>query len=46
MNNETIPNNKKNLWIAAGILLTLTLCGLVAWFGSGMLTILQRHLGM
>jgi hypothetical protein len=39
-------NHKKLLWIAGGILLTLVICGLLTWFGSGMVAIIRNHLGM
>jgi len=39
-------NRKKLLWIAGGVLLTLALCGLAAWFGGGVVEMLQAHLGI
>ena len=39
-------NHKKLLWIAGGILLTLVICSLLAWFGSGMVEMIRNHLGM
>ena len=39
-------NRKKLLWIAGGILLTIILCGLLAWFGSGMAEMIKAHLGI
>jgi hypothetical protein len=38
--------NKKSLWIAGGILLTLALCGLLAWLGGGMIEMMKAHLGI
>jgi hypothetical protein len=38
--------NKKLLWIIAGILLTLALCGLLAWLGGGVVEMLKSHLGI
>jgi hypothetical protein len=38
--------NKKLLWIAGGILLTLALCGLLAWLGGGVVEMLKSHLGI
>jgi hypothetical protein len=46
MNTESTPNNKKALWIIAGILLTLALCGLLVWLGGGMVEMLKAHLGI
>jgi hypothetical protein len=43
---EYAMNNKKNLWIAGGILLILALCGLLAWLGGGMVQMIQAHLGI
>jgi hypothetical protein len=39
-------NRKKLLWIASGILLTLVVCGLLAWLGGGMVGMIRNHLGM
>jgi len=39
-------NHKKSLWIAVGVLFTLALCGLLAWFGSGMAEMIKAHLGI
>ena len=39
-------NHKKSIWIAGGILLSLALCGLLAWFGGGMAEMIKAHLGM
>jgi hypothetical protein len=39
-------HNKKLLWIAGGILLTLILCGLLAWLGGGMVEMIKAHLGI
>lgn len=39
-------NHKKAYWIAGGILLVIILCGLLTWFGSGMLVMIKSHLGM
>jgi len=46
LNQEILMNHKKSLWIAGGILLSLALCGLLAWFGGGMAEMIKAHLGM
>ncbi len=39
-------NYKKLFWIAGGVLLAVIICGLLVWFGSGMITMVRAHLGM
>jgi hypothetical protein len=37
--------NKKNLWIAAGILIVIALCGLSVYLSGGMMEMIKAHMG-